>query len=247
MLERISNGGVAVKVIEGEIGGVPLIVVDGDLDQSSKQAVRDAMMDVSAGLSVTQSPFRLDRLHVLGQRGDRRPPVCSGASSARGMAGPHRGLGCHGPGPDLHGLPRKRDGALLLLHERRGRYSCPREEAGLGVAPTQANAAGWGCRPENEDQSSESELRRMKIGVTGASGQLGRLVVQQLLGKCPATDVVAIVRDPAKAADLAAAGVETRVADYDDRASLDAAAAGLADCCSSRRARWAGVSRNMQT
>jgi NAD(P)H dehydrogenase (quinone) len=67
----------------------------------------------------------------------------------------------------------------------------------------------------------------MKIGVTGASGQLGHLVVQQLLGKCPATDVVAIVRDPAKAADLAAAGVEIRVADYDDRVSLDAAAAGL--------------------
>ena len=67
----------------------------------------------------------------------------------------------------------------------------------------------------------------MKIGVTGASGQLGRMVVQQLLGKCPATDVVAIVRDPAKADDLAAAGVEIRVADYDDRASLNAAAAGL--------------------
>lgn len=67
----------------------------------------------------------------------------------------------------------------------------------------------------------------MKVGVTGASGQLGRLVVQQLLDRCQATDVVAIVRDPAKAADLAAAGVEIRVADYEDRASLDAAAAGL--------------------
>ena len=67
----------------------------------------------------------------------------------------------------------------------------------------------------------------MKIGVTGASGQLGRLVVQQLLGSAQATDVVAIVRDPAKAADLAAAGVEIRSADYEDRASLDAAAAGL--------------------
>ena len=87
----------------------------------------------------------------------------------------------------------------------------------------------------------------MKIGVTGASGQLGRLVVQQLLGKCPATDVVAIVRDPAKAADLAAAGVEIRVADYDDRASLDAAAAGWTGCCSSRRARSAGVSRSTPT
>ncbi len=67
----------------------------------------------------------------------------------------------------------------------------------------------------------------MKMGVTGASGQLGRLVVQQLLDRCQATDVVAIVRDPGKAADLAGAGVELRVADYDDRPSLDAAVAGL--------------------
>jgi NAD(P)H dehydrogenase (quinone) len=68
---------------------------------------------------------------------------------------------------------------------------------------------------------------QMKIGVTGASGQLGRLVVQNLLERCPATDIVAIVRDPAKAADLAAAGVEIRVADYEDRVALDAAVAGL--------------------
>jgi NAD(P)H dehydrogenase (quinone) len=67
----------------------------------------------------------------------------------------------------------------------------------------------------------------MKIGVTGASGQLGHLVVQGLLDRCQAADVVAIVRDPAKAADLAAAGVEIRVADYNDRASLDAAVVGL--------------------
>jgi NAD(P)H dehydrogenase (quinone) len=67
----------------------------------------------------------------------------------------------------------------------------------------------------------------VKIGVTGATGQLGRLVVQQLLDKCEATDVVAIVRDPNKAKDLADAGVEIRMANYDDRASLDAAVAGL--------------------
>jgi NAD(P)H dehydrogenase (quinone) len=67
----------------------------------------------------------------------------------------------------------------------------------------------------------------MKIGVTGATGQLGRLVVQQLMTKCPATDVVAIVRDPAKASDLASQGVEVRVAAYEDRAARDAALAGL--------------------
>lgn len=73
---------------------------------------------------------------------------------------------------------------------------------------------------------TQSEVE-VKIGVTGATGQLGRLVVQQLLDKCSAADIVAIVRDPGKAADLAEAGVEIRVADYDDRASLDTAVAGL--------------------
>jgi NAD(P)H dehydrogenase (quinone) len=67
----------------------------------------------------------------------------------------------------------------------------------------------------------------MKIGVTGASGQLGHLVVQQLTAKCPATDIVAIVRDPAKAADLASKGIEVRAAAYEDRTALDAALAGL--------------------
>jgi NAD(P)H dehydrogenase (quinone) len=67
----------------------------------------------------------------------------------------------------------------------------------------------------------------MKLGVTGASGQLGRLVVQHLLKTCKPEDLVAIVRDPAKAADLAAAGVDVRAADYEDRATLDAALAGV--------------------
>jgi NAD(P)H dehydrogenase (quinone) len=53
------------------------------------------------------------------------------------------------------------------------------------------------------------------------------LVVARLLDTCEPSDVVAIVRDPAKVDDLAAKGVEVRRADYDDRASLDAALAGL--------------------
>ena len=67
----------------------------------------------------------------------------------------------------------------------------------------------------------------MKIGVTGATGKLGRLVVQQLLETQPARDLVAIVRDKAKAADLAATGVEVRAADYDDPAALRSALAGV--------------------
>ncbi|MEZ0365004.1 NAD(P)H-binding protein [Mycobacterium sp. pUA109] len=56
----------------------------------------------------------------------------------------------------------------------------------------------------------------MTIAVTGASGNLGRLVVEELLATTPAEQVVAIVRNPAKVADLAARGVEVRRADYSD-------------------------------
>src|SRR3954467_3712422 len=64
------------------------------------------------------------------------------------------------------------------------------------------------------------------IVVTGATGQLGRLVVEGLLKKVAPAEVVAAVRDPGKAAEFAARGVQVRRADYDDPASLAAAFAG---------------------
>ncbi|MEU2124034.1 SDR family oxidoreductase [Nocardia niwae] len=65
----------------------------------------------------------------------------------------------------------------------------------------------------------------MTIAVTGASGQLGRLVVEELLraGSTP----VAIVRDPRKVADLAERGVDVRQAPYDDPAALERALDGV--------------------
>ncbi|MGQ4354992.1 SDR family oxidoreductase [Streptomyces drozdowiczii] len=55
----------------------------------------------------------------------------------------------------------------------------------------------------------------MSIVVTGATGALGRLVVEHLLTTVPAGRVAAVVRDKEKAAGLAAKGVELRIADYD--------------------------------
>lgn len=63
--------------------------------------------------------------------------------------------------------------------------------------------------------------------VTGASGQLGRLVLDELLAKVPAGSVVALVRDPAKLADYAAKGVQVRAADYDAPETLASALAGV--------------------
>jgi NAD(P)H dehydrogenase (quinone) len=64
------------------------------------------------------------------------------------------------------------------------------------------------------------------IVVTGASGQLGRLVIHQLLRTRPASSIVAAVRDPAKAADLAALGIQVREADYTQPETLRTAFAG---------------------
>ena len=66
------------------------------------------------------------------------------------------------------------------------------------------------------------------IGITGATGALGTLVLDALLanGSKPA-NVVAFVRTPAKAADRAAAGIDVRTADYDDAAGWPAALKGV--------------------
>jgi NAD(P)H dehydrogenase (quinone) len=64
------------------------------------------------------------------------------------------------------------------------------------------------------------------IVVTGATGQLGRLVVEGLLERVPADRVAVAVRSPEKAADLAAKGVEVREADYDRPETLAPALAG---------------------
>ena len=62
--------------------------------------------------------------------------------------------------------------------------------------------------------------------ITGASGQLGREVITELLKKLPAAEIVAAVRDPNKVADLVAQGVQVRVADYNQPTTLESAFKG---------------------
>jgi len=64
------------------------------------------------------------------------------------------------------------------------------------------------------------------IVVTGATGQLGRLVIKALLIKVPAAEIVAAVRNPEKAKDLAETGIQVRYADYSQPASWDEALKG---------------------
>ncbi|MGX1885485.1 SDR family oxidoreductase [Streptomyces sp. NPDC055287] len=64
----------------------------------------------------------------------------------------------------------------------------------------------------------------MSIVVTGATGKLGRLVIDGLLSaRVPADQIAAVVRDKEKAADIAACGVELRIADYSAPETLEGA------------------------
>ena len=67
----------------------------------------------------------------------------------------------------------------------------------------------------------------MPLLITGATGQLGRLVVEQLLaGGVPAGDIVATGRATDKIKNLADWGVQVRAVDFDDTAAVRAAVAG---------------------
>ena len=67
----------------------------------------------------------------------------------------------------------------------------------------------------------------MSVVITGATGHLGRLVVESLLGQgVPARDITAAGRDTTKVKDLADRGVRVRAIDYDDPATLDDAFRG---------------------
>lgn len=66
-----------------------------------------------------------------------------------------------------------------------------------------------------------------KILVTGATGNIGRMTLSHLLNRVPANDIVGLARDPAKAADLAAKGIEIRQGDYFDDEGLVRAFKGI--------------------
>ena len=64
------------------------------------------------------------------------------------------------------------------------------------------------------------------IVITGATGQLGRLVIKFLLKKIPASEIIAVVRNPEKAKDLADLGLQIRQADYNQPSTLSKAFKG---------------------
>lgn len=65
------------------------------------------------------------------------------------------------------------------------------------------------------------------IAITGATGQLGQLVIEELLKTVPASQIVAIVRNPAKAEALSNQGIVVRQGDYTDQAAFTTALHGV--------------------
>ena len=65
------------------------------------------------------------------------------------------------------------------------------------------------------------------IAITGASGQLGRLVIDSLLTSVPASELVALVRNPASVSDLKDKGINVRQADYTQPDTLITALQGV--------------------
>ncbi len=70
-------------------------------------------------------------------------------------------------------------------------------------------------------------MKNPRLLITGASGQLGRLVIEHLRRMDPGADITALVRTPQAADELAPSRVGTRIGDYTDPASLDAALTGI--------------------
>lgn len=67
----------------------------------------------------------------------------------------------------------------------------------------------------------------MKIAITGATGQLGELIIQNLLTSTEAKNIVALVRNVEKAQSLKQRGVELRLFNYDQPETLIPALEGI--------------------
>ena len=80
--------------------------------------------------------------------------------------------------------------------------------------------------PEGTRFQELMDLRGARIAVTGATGFLGRYIVDVLLAR--GAHVIGVVRNPGKVPELAAKGVELRKADLSERANLAAGFAGAA-------------------
>jgi NAD(P)H dehydrogenase (quinone) len=67
----------------------------------------------------------------------------------------------------------------------------------------------------------------MKVGISGAGGQLGAGLVRHALARTSASDIVAITRNPTKLEKLSQQGIEVRAGDFNQPQGLAAAFRGI--------------------
>jgi len=67
----------------------------------------------------------------------------------------------------------------------------------------------------------------MTIGITGAGGQMGTVLLRHALSRVAASEIVAITRNPSKLAEFSQQGVQVRTGDFNDREGLAAAFQGI--------------------
>src|SRR5918996_3118731 len=120
--------------------------------------------------------------------------------------------------------------------------------ASMRQAPSSTEYSEWTCRwaqgdcdigPESTSAGrrlrSSGEIRAhtiegdsgMTLGITGASGNLGRLTTEALLERVDPGDVVLVTRTPSKLSEVAARRAELRHGDFSDPSTLDPAFAGI--------------------
>ena len=66
----------------------------------------------------------------------------------------------------------------------------------------------------------------VRVAITGASGQLGRLVAERVLSQCSPSDVILATRTPDALGEFAARGADVRRADFDEPGTLREALVG---------------------
>lgn len=67
----------------------------------------------------------------------------------------------------------------------------------------------------------------MKLGITGAGGHMGSALLRYALGRTPASNLVAITRNPAKLEEFSQHGVEVRAGDFNHPSELASALRGI--------------------
>src|SRR5581483_6778008 len=135
------------------------------------------------------------------------------------------------PGPDARVRGRRRRRVRDALGRRSRRAALPRGGARRGLTPAGRRLPSPAAPPsamiEPRSRRRQRRKRVMTIGISGASGQLGRGVADKLLERVDPSELVLVTRTPEALDAYAARGVSVRRGDFDEPDSLREAYRGV--------------------